>query len=116
MSLETYGSTIIGHFDMWAQEQQIIRHHHERWDGNGYPDRLRGEEIPFLARILAVADVYDALTSDRSYRKRMDDETALRIIKENSGTQFDEKIVDIFLMLYKRGEIRSSSTLQVIAA
>jgi len=110
------GSTIIGHFDMWAQEQQIIRHHHERWDGNGYPDGLRGEEIPFLARILAVADVYDALTSDRSYRKRMENEIALKIIKESSGTQFDEKIVNTLLMLYKQGEIHSSSTLQVLAA
>jgi len=110
------GSTIIGHFNLWSQEQQIIRHHHERWDGNGYPDGLRGEEIPFLARILAVADVYDALTSDRSYRKRLDDEIAIKIIKENAGTQFDEKIVDIFLMLYKQGEIQSSSNLQVLAA
>lgn len=110
------GSTIIGHFNLWLQEQQIIRHHHERWDGNGYPDGLRGEEIPFLARILAVADVYDALTSDRSYRKRLDDEIAIKIIKENAGTQFDEKIVDTFLMLYKQGEIQSSGNLQVLAA
>jgi putative nucleotidyltransferase with HDIG domain len=110
------GSTIIGHFDMWEKERQIIRHHHERWDGNGYPDGLRGEEIPFLARILAVADVYDALTSDRSYRKRLDDEIAITIIKENSGTQFDEKIVEIFLRLHNQGEIHSPSVLQVLAA
>jgi response regulator RpfG family c-di-GMP phosphodiesterase len=110
------GSSIIGHFDMWSQEQQIIRHHHERWDGNGYPDGLQGEEIPLLARILSVADVYDALTSDRSYRKRLEDEIAVEIIEENAGTQFDESIVDTFLMLYKQGEIQSSSNHQGLAA
>jgi putative nucleotidyltransferase with HDIG domain len=110
------GSSIIRHFAMWSREEQIIRHHHERWDGNGYPSGLRGEEIPFLSRILAVADVYDSLTSDRSYRKRLDDEIAVQIIKENAGTQFDEKIVRTFLMLYKQGEIHSSSHLQGLAA
>lgn len=110
------GSNIIGHFAMWSKEQQIIRHHHERWDGNGYPSGLGREEIPFLSRILAVADVYDALTSDRSYRKRMEAKTAVQIIKEKAGTQFDEKIVDTFLRLYKQGEIHSSNNLQGIAA
>ena len=110
------GSNIIGHFDMWLEEQGIIRHHHERWDGNGYPDGLLGEEIPFLSRILSVADVYDALTSDRSYRKRLEDDIAVEIIKENAGTQFDERIVDMFLTLYERGEIHSSRALQGLAA
>lgn len=109
------GSNIIGHFDMWSQEQQIIRHHHERWDGNGYPAGLRGEEIPFLSRILAVADVYDALTSDRSYRNRLGDEGAVRIIKENAGTQFDAKIVDTFVALYCQGEIHSSGNFKALA-
>ena len=101
------GSNIIGHFGMWTDEQKIIKHHHERWDGRGYPDRLKGEGIPFLSRILSVADVYDALTSDRSYRKRMQEEVAVKIIRENAGEQFDPKSVDVFLRLYEQGAIIS---------
>jgi response regulator RpfG family c-di-GMP phosphodiesterase len=97
------GSNIIGHLGMWTDEQDIIRHHHERFDGRGYPDRLKGKEIPFLARILSVADVYDALTTDRSYRYRMSKKVAAEMIKENSGTQFDPEIVDIFYNLYSNG-------------
>ena len=97
------GSNIIGHLGMWTDEQGIIRHHHERFDGTGYPDRLKGKEIPFLARILSVADVYDALTTDRSYRHRMSKKVAAEMIKENSGTQFDPEIVDIFYKLHSKG-------------
>jgi len=100
------GSNIIGHFGMWTDEQSIIRHHHERFDGKGYPDGLKGEEIPLLARILSVADVYDALTTDRSYRRKMPDHVAVKIIRENAGSQFDPKIVNIFLKLHNRGEIK----------
>jgi len=99
------GSNIIGHFNMWADEKKIIKHHHERLDGSGYPDGLNGEEIPFLSRILSVADVYDALTSDRSYRKKLSDDVAIGIIRENTGSQFDPKIVDVFLKLYEQGKI-----------
>jgi putative nucleotidyltransferase with HDIG domain len=99
------GSNIIGHFAMWAKEEKIVKYHHERWDGKGYPDGLRGEEIPFLSRILSVADVYDALTSDRSYRKRLPDDVAIEIISENMGYQFDPKIVDVFLRLHKQKKI-----------
>jgi len=91
---------------MWADEQKIIRHHHERFDGKGYPDCLKGQEIPVLSRILSVADVYDALTSDRSYRKRMPDEKVLKIIAENSGSQFDREVVDLFLDLHAQGKIK----------
>ena len=101
------GGNIIGHFGLWTDEQKIIKHHHERWDGRGYPDRLKGEGIPFLSRILSVADVYDALTSDRSYRKRMQEEVAVKIIRENAGEQFDPKSVDVFLRLYEQGAIIS---------
>jgi len=99
------GSNIIGHFNMWADEKKIIKHHHERWDGKGYPDGLNGEEIPFLSRILSVADVYDALTSDRSYRKKLQDDVVIGMIMENTGCQFDPKIVDVFLNLYEQGKI-----------
>ena len=102
------GSNIVKHLYMWTDEQKIIRHHHERWDGQGYPDQLSGEDIPILSRILAVADVYDAMTSDRSYRKKLKDDAVVKMIKENKGTQFDPKIVDVFLKLHKQGNILSS--------
>ena len=99
------GYNIIGHLGMWLDEQRIIRHHHERFDGRGYPDGLSGDETPLLSRILSVADAYDALTSDRSYRKKMTSSDAIRIIRENTGSQFDPAIADIFLGLRGRGEI-----------
>jgi putative nucleotidyltransferase with HDIG domain len=101
------GSNIIGHLGMWTDEQKIIRHHHEQFDGNGYPDRLKGEGIPLLSRILSVADVYDALTTDRSYRNKMSDHMAVKIITENAGSQFDSELVDIFLELHHKGKIKT---------
>jgi diguanylate cyclase (GGDEF)-like protein len=76
-----------------------IFYHHERWDGKGYPNGIKGEEIPIGARIIAIADVYQALTSDRPYRKAHSKKTAIKIIKDSSGTQFDPRIVDIFLKI-----------------
>ncbi|MGH9370439.1 MAG: HD-GYP domain-containing protein, partial [Vicinamibacterales bacterium] len=67
----------------------IVRHHHENWDGTGYPDRISGTEIPIGARILSVVDCFDALTSDRPYRKRMSDEDALGILRDRRGTMYD---------------------------
>jgi len=101
------GNNIIDHFTMWSDEQKVIKHHHERWDGQGYPDGLKGEEIPFLSQILSVGDVYDALTSDRSYRKRMPDDVSLRIMRENAGGQFNPEIVRTFLALHKQGQIKA---------
>lgn len=75
----------------------IARHHHERWDGTGYPDRLKGEEIPLEARIMALADVYDALISDRVYKKAYSKEKAIEIIKEGSGSQFDPLLASLFV-------------------
>lgn len=74
-----------------------IFYHHERWDGRGYPGGIKGEEIPMGARIIAIADVYQALTSDRPYRKAYPQEEAIRIIKNGSGTRFDPRIVAVFL-------------------
>lgn len=71
--------------------------HHERWDGTGYPDGIPGEQIPLVARILAVADAFDAMTSDRPYRKAMTQQAALDELKANSGKQFDPELVDIFV-------------------
>lgn len=100
------GSNIIGHLGMWTEEQGIIRHHHERFDGRGYPDRIKGKNIPLLARILSVADVFDALTTDRSYRQKMPDTVAVEVIRQNAGTQFDPKIVGIFLDLHSKGLLK----------
>ncbi len=75
----------------------IIRHHHERFDGKGYPEGLSGENIPIGARIIAVCDTFDAITSKRPYRDKKSDEEALKIIKESAGTQLDPKIVLTFL-------------------
>jgi diguanylate cyclase (GGDEF)-like protein/putative nucleotidyltransferase with HDIG domain len=75
----------------------IVRHHHERWDGRGYPDGLKGEHIPITARILTLVDNYDALRSDRPYKKGMTREEALDYIKQNAGTFFDPSLVEMFL-------------------
>ena len=76
---------------------KIVRHHHERYDGKGYPDGLFGEAIPLGARILAVADSYDAMTSERPYRRAMSAETACAEIEYGKGTQFDPEVADVFL-------------------
>ena len=70
---------------------------HERWDGTGYPQGIKGEAIPLLSRIVSIVDAYDAMTQDRAYRKAMPEEKAAREIKENAGTQFDPKIAKLFL-------------------
>ncbi len=80
----------------------IVRAHHERWDGKGYPDGLSGEQIPFLARILAVADAYSAMTSDRPYRRGMDKQSAIAELQRQRGKQFDPVIVDAFVRVLRR--------------
>ncbi|NOX34434.1 MAG: response regulator [Deltaproteobacteria bacterium] len=91
------GADIISKVGLWGREMEIIRHHHERFDGKGYPDGLKGDKIPKLARILCVADSFDAMASDRAYRKRMERTKVIDIIKENIGTQFDPEVVNAFL-------------------
>jgi putative nucleotidyltransferase with HDIG domain len=90
------GADIISNLGLWDREVDIIRHHHERFDGKGYPDGLAGEAIPKLARIMSVADCFDAMASDRPYRKEMEMSRVLKTIRENSGTQFDPQVVDAF--------------------
>ncbi|NIV14296.1 MAG: HD domain-containing protein [Aliifodinibius sp.] len=91
------GSKIIGEIEELTDVASIVRHHHERFDGSGYPDGLQGEAIPFFSRILAILDAYEALVSDRIYRKAVDINQALLEIKNNSGKQFDPFLVDVFL-------------------
>ena len=78
----------------------IVRHHHENWDGTGYPDGIAGEEIPIGARVLQVVDCFDALTSDRPYRPAMTDEEALNIVRQRSGTMYDPRVVAALLELH----------------
>jgi HD-GYP domain-containing protein (c-di-GMP phosphodiesterase class II) len=80
----------------------IVRHHHENWDGTGYPDGLRGENIPLGARVLSLADCYDALTSDRPYRRALSHACAMTMIQERSGTMYDPAIADAFLRIVHR--------------
>jgi putative nucleotidyltransferase with HDIG domain len=78
----------------------IIRSHHERWDGKGYPDQLKGEEIPLLARVSTIADAFDAMTSSRSYRAAMPVDEAFKRIIEGMGSQFDPTLVDVFKKVF----------------
>jgi diguanylate cyclase (GGDEF)-like protein/putative nucleotidyltransferase with HDIG domain len=79
----------------------IVRHHHENWDGSGYPTGIRGTDIPIGARILSVVDCFDALTSDRPYRPRLADDEALNILRDRRGTMYDPLIVDTFIRVHK---------------
>jgi HD-GYP domain-containing protein (c-di-GMP phosphodiesterase class II) len=87
-----------------------VKYHHERWDGKGYPDGLKGEEIPLLGRVLGVADFLDALTSDRSYRKGLALEEALKMVKDLEGKAFDPVVVKAAVELHERGELALPST------
>ena len=90
------GSEIIRGIGFLGEAAEVVRSHHERWDGTGYPDRLAGEQIPLAARVFALADVLDALTSDRPYRPASSLATARDMINAESGTQFDPRVVEAF--------------------
>jgi HD-GYP domain-containing protein (c-di-GMP phosphodiesterase class II) len=83
--------------------------HHERWDGKGYPQGLKGEQIPLIARIIAVADAYDAMVSTRPYRKGIDAKIAFEEIVKNRGTQFDPVVVDAFIQAFQREKMGKGS-------
>jgi putative nucleotidyltransferase with HDIG domain len=90
------GERILGKVDDYAEVAAVVRHHHERVDGNGYPDRLRGDDIPILSRIIAVADAYNAMTSGRPYRDAMPSRVARFRLAQAAGTQFDTTVVAAF--------------------
>lgn len=94
------GAEIVGKVRRFQEETEIIRHHHERWDGKGYPDGLKGTAIPLGARIVAVADTFDAMTSDRPYRKALTPEEALKEIEKCAGTQLDPDVVKLFCEIF----------------
>lgn len=91
------GVHILSNASIFADIIPIVKHHHERYDGHGYPSRLAGKEIPYLARIVAVADTFDAMTSKRSYRQALDFDYTMNEIERCKGTQFDPEIADVFL-------------------
>ena len=102
--------TIIG-YDMLKNIDYIpglrdgVRSYHERWDGGGYPDGLKGEKIPLYARILCIADSYDAMTTDRVYRKKLSKETVLEELEKNKGKQFDPHLADVFIGMIRGGVV-----------
>jgi putative nucleotidyltransferase with HDIG domain len=109
------GAQILSSIDFPYPVVPIVRHHHESWDGSGYPDGIRGTDIPLGARILSVVDCFDALTSDRPYRRRMTDEEALNIIRERRGNMYDPLVVDTFVRCYQKIMPPADSTIHPAA-
>lgn len=101
MTHPTVGADIIGKIDFFKDVTNIVRYHHERYDGRGYPEGLTGDEIPIEAGILAIADAYDAMTSNRSYRKALSKEEALLEIENNKGMQFHPELAEKFIAIMK---------------
>lgn len=98
------GAHILSNASIFADIIPIVKHHHERYDGKGYPSRLAGENIPYLARIVAVADTFDAMTSRRSYRQALDFDYTMNEIERCKGTQFDPAIADVFLEILRTNQ------------
>jgi putative nucleotidyltransferase with HDIG domain len=93
------GAKILSSYSSFKESVEIVRHHHERWDGRGYPDELKGEDIPVGSRIITVVDSFDAMTSDRPYRKGMSVTEAVERLKDGMGTQFDPRVCAAFIQL-----------------
>lgn len=95
------GAHILSNATIFADIIPVVKYHHERFDGRGYPENLQGENIPLLARIVAVADSFDAMSSRRTYRNSLEIETIINEIRNNSGTQFDPQVANVFLDILK---------------
>lgn len=105
------GADILSSIDFPYPVAPIVRHHHEHWDGGGYPAGLRGEAIPIGARILSVVDCFDALTSDRPYRPRLSTAEAVGILRERSGTMYDPRVVARFIEIHDKLPLKPQATL-----
>ena len=105
----TIGAQILGTIPDLATVIPIVRNHHERFDGKGYPDGLAGEAIPRLARVVAIADAFDAMTTDRPYRPAMTPDQAFAEVLHLSGSQFDPKIAKVFLNIRDKIELEWAS-------
>jgi response regulator RpfG family c-di-GMP phosphodiesterase/putative methionine-R-sulfoxide reductase with GAF domain len=101
----TYSNTILGPLKFLGQVSEYVKHHHEAWDGSGYPQGLKGEAIPFPSRIITVADAYDAMTSSRPYRKAKSHAFAMEEIAAHAGRQFDPEVVKVFLEVMAVGRV-----------
>ncbi len=99
------GAEIIEHIKPLRDIVPGVKYHHEQVDGSGYPEGLKGERIPMIAKIVSVADTYDAMTTDRPYRKALNKEIAIKELKRCSGTQLDQDAVEAFIRAYEKGEI-----------
>jgi HD-GYP domain-containing protein (c-di-GMP phosphodiesterase class II) len=95
---------------------EVVHAHHERWDGTGYPLGLRGESIPLLSRIIAIVDVFEALTSDRPYRCALSAEQAMTYLNEGAGSQFDPGLVPLFEQLYREARLSFAAPAESLAA
>jgi HD-GYP domain-containing protein (c-di-GMP phosphodiesterase class II) len=109
------GASIVEQVRTLEELTPVVRHHHERWDGGGYPDGLAGEDIPLEARILAVADSYEAMTGRRTHRKRLAPATARAELERGAGTQFDPQVVHIFLEELDRRALGASTGAYAVA-
>ncbi|MCH5260589.1 MAG: diguanylate cyclase [Lachnospiraceae bacterium] len=101
----TMGAEILKDFKMFPNVNVGARYHHERYDGKGYPEGLRAESIPLIARIIAIVDSYDAMTSNRVYRRRLSDDVVMQELQSGKGSQWDPDLVDIFIELIKEGAL-----------
>ena len=99
------GAEILRNFTMIENVADGALYHHERYDGRGYANGLKGEEIPLNARIIGIADAFDAMTANRVYRKKLDLDYVIGELKKGRGTQFDPKLVDIMLRLIENGTV-----------
>jgi hypothetical protein len=95
----TIGASILSSYSAFQGSVSIVQHHHERWDGRGYPNGLKGEEIPIGSRIITVVDSFDSMTADRPYRRGMSVDEAVNRLKDGMGTQFDPRVCAIFIQL-----------------
>lgn len=107
-----YGYEILHHITKMDAIIPGMRGHHERWDGRGYPDGLDAEKIPLISRVICVADTFDAMTTDRPYRKALTDEEGLAELKKHAGKQFDLQVVEAFFQAFKNGEILSPNRIE----
>lgn len=101
------GGKIVQHIDVLSGSLSGVRNHHERYDGRGYPDALQGEGVPLNARVIAVCDTFDAMTTDRPYRRGLSVDVALQEMRRVSGAQLDPRIVDTFFLAYTEGRVDS---------
>jgi HD-GYP domain-containing protein (c-di-GMP phosphodiesterase class II) len=101
---------ILSDFEIFSDVALYAKHHHERYDGRGYPDGLKGEDIPFFSRVILIGDTFDAMTSTRPYRKGLSYDIAFNELKEFAGTQFDPKLVDHFINAMKKDQAKKENT------